>query len=260
MCVVSYKKKKYRKFVHPYSPEKGVGSGSIGQRYVSADPDPHQNVTDPQRQCPEIIVIFRHGWTQWNRRVAGRKQLWFWIYLKTRTIWYMLKSKMCVVLYTETRLPLFLCKKIIFQLLNESVTLCYTIAGCWGLVNMPVRSAASGSTRNQACCVTSTENIPQVSSKSVWQQHIYVPRTYLLFRENIYFYVLHFKLFYLIGTFRERRLPGTIAGYEFDNSWSRACRSLYFVPRASYLCGPGASCHSICRVSRCSRGSSRQLR
>jgi hypothetical protein len=30
--------------------KKGVGSGSISQRYVSADPDPdpHQNVTDPQ--------------------------------------------------------------------------------------------------------------------------------------------------------------------------------------------------------------------
>jgi hypothetical protein len=27
---------------------KGVGSGSVGQRYGSADPDPHQNVTDPQ--------------------------------------------------------------------------------------------------------------------------------------------------------------------------------------------------------------------
>jgi hypothetical protein len=28
--------------------KKGVGSGSIGQRYGSADPDPHQNVTNPQ--------------------------------------------------------------------------------------------------------------------------------------------------------------------------------------------------------------------
>ncbi len=27
----------------------GVGSGSISQRYGSGDPDPHQNVTDPQR-------------------------------------------------------------------------------------------------------------------------------------------------------------------------------------------------------------------
>jgi hypothetical protein len=26
----------------------GVGSGSVSQRYGSADPDPQQNVTDPQ--------------------------------------------------------------------------------------------------------------------------------------------------------------------------------------------------------------------
>jgi hypothetical protein len=26
----------------------GVGSGSISERYGSGDPDPHQNVTDPQ--------------------------------------------------------------------------------------------------------------------------------------------------------------------------------------------------------------------
>ncbi len=28
--------------------KKGVRSGSVGQMYRSADPDPHQNVTDPQ--------------------------------------------------------------------------------------------------------------------------------------------------------------------------------------------------------------------
>jgi hypothetical protein len=27
---------------------KGVESGSISERYGSGDPDPHQNVTDPQ--------------------------------------------------------------------------------------------------------------------------------------------------------------------------------------------------------------------
>jgi hypothetical protein len=27
----------------------GVGSGSISQRFGSGDPDPHQNVEDPQR-------------------------------------------------------------------------------------------------------------------------------------------------------------------------------------------------------------------
>ncbi len=29
----------------------GSGSGSISQRYESGDPDPHQNVTDPQHCC-----------------------------------------------------------------------------------------------------------------------------------------------------------------------------------------------------------------
>jgi hypothetical protein len=45
MCLrVNYKKKYFTKT----SLKKGVGSGSISQRYGSADPDPHQNVTDPQ--------------------------------------------------------------------------------------------------------------------------------------------------------------------------------------------------------------------
>jgi hypothetical protein len=56
MCLrVSYTKK-YEKmiifFVSLKSLTKGVrsgvGSGSISQRYGTADPDPHQNVTDPQ--------------------------------------------------------------------------------------------------------------------------------------------------------------------------------------------------------------------
>ncbi len=33
--------------------KKGVGSGFVCQRYESADPDPHQTVTDPQHCCPE---------------------------------------------------------------------------------------------------------------------------------------------------------------------------------------------------------------
>ncbi len=42
--------------------KKGVGSGSISQRYGSGDPDPHQNVTDPQR-CLEVrnILIIDKG-------------------------------------------------------------------------------------------------------------------------------------------------------------------------------------------------------
>ncbi len=55
MCLRSSYKKKIEKnyfFASIKSLKKGVGSGvgsgSISQRYGSADPDPHQNVTDPQ--------------------------------------------------------------------------------------------------------------------------------------------------------------------------------------------------------------------
>jgi hypothetical protein len=48
MCLpVSYKKKKFFS-TSLKSQKKGVGSRSISQRYGSANPDPHQNVTDPQ--------------------------------------------------------------------------------------------------------------------------------------------------------------------------------------------------------------------
>ncbi len=49
---VSYKKKirKENNFLtFLKSLKKGVGSGSISERYGSGDPDPHQNVTDPQQ-------------------------------------------------------------------------------------------------------------------------------------------------------------------------------------------------------------------
>jgi hypothetical protein len=53
-------RKKYEKinfFASLESLKKGVGSGSVSQRYVSADPDPHQNVqcTDPEH-C--LCVLF----------------------------------------------------------------------------------------------------------------------------------------------------------------------------------------------------------
>jgi hypothetical protein len=41
-----------------WSLKKGVGSGSISQRYGSWDPDPHQNVTDPQH-CLRVLQICR---------------------------------------------------------------------------------------------------------------------------------------------------------------------------------------------------------
>ena len=36
--------------------KKGVGSGSVSQRYRSADPDPHQDVTDPQHCLKQSVV------------------------------------------------------------------------------------------------------------------------------------------------------------------------------------------------------------
>ncbi len=35
----------------------GVGSGSISQRYGSADPDTHQNITDPNTEKNSVTII-----------------------------------------------------------------------------------------------------------------------------------------------------------------------------------------------------------
>jgi hypothetical protein len=35
----------------------GVGFGSFTQRYESADPDPHQNVTDPQNWLNVVDAV-----------------------------------------------------------------------------------------------------------------------------------------------------------------------------------------------------------
>ncbi len=59
MCVwASYRKKNEKIFfcILKINEERigsgvGSGSGSIIQKYGSADPDPHQNVTDPQHCC-----------------------------------------------------------------------------------------------------------------------------------------------------------------------------------------------------------------
>jgi hypothetical protein len=52
MCQMRKKYERKRFFASLNSMKKGigpgVGSGSISQRYASGDPDPHQNVTDPQ--------------------------------------------------------------------------------------------------------------------------------------------------------------------------------------------------------------------
>jgi hypothetical protein len=54
--------KRYEKnifFTSLKSLKKGVGSGSISQRYGYGDPDPHQNVTDPKHWFfPRIMQYF----------------------------------------------------------------------------------------------------------------------------------------------------------------------------------------------------------
>ncbi len=46
---------------HPYSLKQCSGSGTISQRYGSADPDPHQNVMDPEHclKLPSVPHLFR---------------------------------------------------------------------------------------------------------------------------------------------------------------------------------------------------------
>ncbi len=65
-------KKKYENniifFTSLKSLKKGAGSGSISQGYGSGDPDPHQNVTDPQqvvRRAPDPVPL--------NCRIQNRK-------------------------------------------------------------------------------------------------------------------------------------------------------------------------------------------
>ncbi len=68
---VSYKKASLK------SLKKGIGSGSINQRYGSADPDPHQNVTDPQHCFGPCRTWRRLTWgrcsrCRWGRPCASR--------------------------------------------------------------------------------------------------------------------------------------------------------------------------------------------
>ncbi len=46
-----------------------VGSGSISQRHGhgSADPDPHQNVMDPEHCYISLDIIKRDRWLIWQR-------------------------------------------------------------------------------------------------------------------------------------------------------------------------------------------------
>jgi hypothetical protein len=68
--MVSYKKKIWKKiflFASIKLLKKGDGSGSISQRYRSADPDPHQYVTDP-RHCGLSLT-----WTMGSTEVTERQ-------------------------------------------------------------------------------------------------------------------------------------------------------------------------------------------
>ncbi len=39
--------------------KKVVGSGSVNERYGSPDPDPHQNVTDPEHWFSEVLLPYK---------------------------------------------------------------------------------------------------------------------------------------------------------------------------------------------------------
>jgi hypothetical protein len=67
MCLWASYEKKYDFFFSSLkSMKKGVGSGSISKRYGSGDPDPHQNVTDPQHwmheSLPQNVYIIISIW------------------------------------------------------------------------------------------------------------------------------------------------------------------------------------------------------
>ncbi len=76
MCLWASYKKQYeeKKFVF-VSLKKGVrtgvgsGSGSISQRYGSGDPDPHQNVTDPQHCFIVYVIVIDQ--VNWRRNIIG---------------------------------------------------------------------------------------------------------------------------------------------------------------------------------------------
>jgi hypothetical protein len=42
----------------------GSGDGSVGQRYGSEDPDPHQNVTDPEQWLVPLRIKWRRKATE----------------------------------------------------------------------------------------------------------------------------------------------------------------------------------------------------
>jgi hypothetical protein len=59
----SYKKKIWKNIIFCFLKSMKKGVGFISQRYESGDPDPHQNVTDPQHwtkvSVKQLITILR---------------------------------------------------------------------------------------------------------------------------------------------------------------------------------------------------------
>jgi hypothetical protein len=85
--------------------ESGVrsGSGSIIQRYGSGDPDPHQNVTDPQHcctMCTTVPLVFPAGVDSLIEPSMSSYMkmhtVWVWAILKITISW---ESILSVVLY-----------------------------------------------------------------------------------------------------------------------------------------------------------------
>jgi hypothetical protein len=74
MCLwAGYKKKNENIFFASLkSMKKGVGS--ISQRYGSGDPDPHQNVTDPQH-CKKVFQLIELIYEQGIRVLFARRNM-----------------------------------------------------------------------------------------------------------------------------------------------------------------------------------------
>jgi hypothetical protein len=83
--------------------KKGVESGSIIHWYGSGDPDPHQNVTDPQHcctMCTTIPLVFPAGVDSLIEPSMSSYMkmhaVWVWAILKITISW---ESILSVVLY-----------------------------------------------------------------------------------------------------------------------------------------------------------------
>ncbi len=72
MCLwESYNKKKYFFFASLKSMKKRDRPGSISQGYGSRDPDPHQNLTDPQHWYKTVTLAGSLGGRAGGERIRG---------------------------------------------------------------------------------------------------------------------------------------------------------------------------------------------